>query len=107
MESALRPIPGVMLDDAYRLLGDRSPAAVLLEVEAIEPEATITRIRYRLVDAGGEPLLDAVGKPLAIAGGTDAPPPGLRVGDRLAIPGRGAVGTPIRGDRRPAVGDGE
>ncbi len=95
MDGAVQPIPGVMLDDAWRLLGDRSPADVRLEVEAIEPEEAITRIRYRLVDAAGAPLADAAGEPLGLAGASDAPPAGLRVGDRLPLPGRDAVGTPI------------
>lgn len=95
MGDAIRPIPGVMLDDAYRLLGDLRPDDVLLEVVAIEPGATMARIRYRLVDAAGAPLSDASGAPLALVGGVDAPPPGLRVGDRLPIPGRGSVGTPL------------
>lgn len=95
MAEVARSIPGVMLDDAYRLLGDRQPAEVLLEVEAIETEPGITRIRYRLVDDAGAPLADAAGEPLALAGGTDTPPPGLCVGDRLPIPERGTVGAPI------------
>ena len=92
---AIRPIPGVMLDDAWRLLGDLRPEDVLLEVESIEAGAPIARIRYRLVDAAGATLTDASGAPLALDGGVDVLPSGLRVGDRLPIPGRGAVGTPL------------
>lgn len=90
---ATQAIPGVMLDDVYRLLGDRDPAAMLLLVVAVEPEGDVVRVRYRLVDAAGEPLSDAAGAPLGIAGLLDAGSAHLRPGQRLRVPGRGEVGT--------------
>jgi hypothetical protein len=88
-------IPGVLLDDVYRLLGDRRPDGVALEVVALEPDGGAVRVRYRLVGADGRPLADGAGEPLGLVGLTDAAPDDLRPGVRLRVPGRDEVGTPI------------
>jgi hypothetical protein len=63
--------PGLILDDLYRVLGDRDPASVRLVVEAVEPSPGIVRIRYALVGADGEPILDADRASIVLVGGID------------------------------------
>lgn len=87
--------PGLILDDVYRVLGDREAAGAVLEVARIEPAPGITRLHYRLLDGARRPLRDASGQPLMLVGGTDDPPAGIRPGSAFAIPGRGEVGSAI------------
>ena len=67
-DMAMPAIPGVLLDDVYRLLGGRRPEACRLLVEAVEPADGAVRIRYRVVDVAGTPLADAAGEPMGLTG---------------------------------------
>ncbi|MBA3415951.1 MAG: hypothetical protein H0U10_12080 [Chloroflexia bacterium] len=84
--------PGLILDDLYRVLGERDPASVRLVVAAVEPSPSIVRIRYALVGADGEPVLDADHSPIVMVGGIDPEPPSaIRPGDSFPVPPKRAA----------------
>lgn len=91
--------PGLILDDIYRVLGNRDPATVRLVVEAVEPALGITRIRYALVEGGdeGEPIRDVTETPVSLVGGVDPDrlPAGVHPGAVFAVPPKGAVGSEV------------
>jgi len=89
--------PGLILDDLYRVLGDRDAASLRLVVEAVEPQPGIVHIRYALVDADGAPIQDAAGEPVTLVGGVDPdePLPGIESGAVLPVPAKSAYGSEL------------
>jgi hypothetical protein len=89
--------PGLILDDLYRVLGDRDPASVEAVVEAIEPQPGIVHLRYALVGVDGHPVVDATGSPVTLVGGIDPDdlPPGIQSGAAFPIPSKRAIGSEL------------
>ena len=89
--------PGVILDDLYRVVGDRDPALLRLVVQSVEPRPGIVRIRYALVGSDGTAIADAAGEPIVLVGGVDPdePLPGIAPGAILPVPPRSAFGSEL------------
>ena len=89
--------PGLILDDLYRVLGDRDPGSIEAVVEAIEPQPGIIHLRYALVGVDGHPVVDASGDPVRLVGGVDPNDPavGIRPGAAFPIPPKRAMGSEL------------